>query len=327
MPPPPEFPDGAGEVGGAEVLHEVEAHDLGAAQGHVGVGGEVAVDLDGEGGGGGRHLEPAEAVRGGVDGGDQQPQPVGDDQLLEGTPQEAQQAPAEALPAEGGGPAELGQQAARPADGAGEQVGEIGQEEGQVQEGALRRTIPAVDVDEIARGHKEVEGEAGGEEQVQRGGGEGQPGGGEEPLQQPQGEAQVFEEEQGPEEEDQEDGQDGLPAAALRPVQEPGAQVGDHGGGQEGEQVLRPAAQEEPPAGAQQPGPPPGGGQQEPDQGDQGEEEEETGGEEAHGADTFFRQGSAPGKMARRRMIPSILPDKPANGKGMPHGRREHGIP
>ena len=295
MPPPPELPDGAGEVGGAEVLHEVEAHDLGAAQSHVGVGGEVAVDLDGEGDGGGRHLEPAKAVRGGIYGGDHQAQPVGDDQLLEGAPQEAQQAPPEALPAERSRLAELGQQAAGPADGAGKQVGKAGEEESQIQIGLLCRAVPAVDVDEVARSHKEVEGESGREEQVQSGGGEGQPGGSEEPLQQSQCEGQILQKEEGPEEKDEKDGQDSLPVTVPAAVQQPCAQVGDDGGGQEGEQMLRPAAQEEPPAGAQQPEPTTGGGQQEPDQGDHRKEEEETRGEEAHGADTFFRQGECAG--------------------------------
>ena len=103
-------------------------------------------------------------------------------------------------PGEGGGPPELGKEAAGPADGAGEKVGEAGEKKGQVQVGLLCRSIPTVDVDEVARSHEEVKREAGGEEQVQGWGGKGQPGGGEDPFQQVQGKGKVFDQEEGPEE-------------------------------------------------------------------------------------------------------------------------------
>ena len=47
MPPPPEFGDGPGDVGVIEVLQEVEAEHLAKADGHVGVAGEIVVDLQG----------------------------------------------------------------------------------------------------------------------------------------------------------------------------------------------------------------------------------------------------------------------------------------
>ena len=48
VPAAPEVGDAGGEIGCAEVLHEFDAEEAGAAHGDVGVAGEVAVDLDGE---------------------------------------------------------------------------------------------------------------------------------------------------------------------------------------------------------------------------------------------------------------------------------------
>ena len=48
VPTPPELGDVAGEVGELEVGHQLEAEELGGADGDVGVSGEVPVDLEGE---------------------------------------------------------------------------------------------------------------------------------------------------------------------------------------------------------------------------------------------------------------------------------------
>ena len=45
MPAPPEIGDGVGQVGIVEVFLVAEAHHQAHANGHVGVGGEVQVDL------------------------------------------------------------------------------------------------------------------------------------------------------------------------------------------------------------------------------------------------------------------------------------------
>ena len=86
VPAPPELPDGAGEVGRAEVFHQPETQHLGAAQGHIRVSGEVAVNLNGKGGGGRDDLEAAKLIRRGIYGGDQHAQAVGNDQLFKSTP-------------------------------------------------------------------------------------------------------------------------------------------------------------------------------------------------------------------------------------------------
>ena len=49
MPPPPELSDGAGDVGIVEILQEVEAEHTAQADGHIRVGGEIKVDLEGIG--------------------------------------------------------------------------------------------------------------------------------------------------------------------------------------------------------------------------------------------------------------------------------------
>ena len=48
MPPPPEFGDGAGDVGIVEILRVVQAQHFSHADGHVGVGGEVQIDVQRE---------------------------------------------------------------------------------------------------------------------------------------------------------------------------------------------------------------------------------------------------------------------------------------
>ena len=49
VPAPPELRDGAGLVGIVEVLQKPEAEQTSKADGHVGVAGEIEVDLEGEG--------------------------------------------------------------------------------------------------------------------------------------------------------------------------------------------------------------------------------------------------------------------------------------
>ena len=103
VPPPPELGDVAGEVGELEVGHQLEAEELGGADGDVGVPGEVAVDLEGEEdgaedeGGAGEGLGVVEAH---VDVGRAG---VGDDDLLEHAPEDEAHAVAPLLISEGAG--------------------------------------------------------------------------------------------------------------------------------------------------------------------------------------------------------------------------------
>ena len=137
MPPPPEFLNGAGDIGGAEILRQGEAHGPCRADGHVGVGGEVAVDLEGKGHGGGEDLQTAEGLRRGKHGAHQNGQPVGQHQLLERAPQEAEEPLPQVVPGEGAGPPQLGHELGRAGDGPGEQAGEEGEKQGIADKGAL----------------------------------------------------------------------------------------------------------------------------------------------------------------------------------------------
>ena len=81
VPAAPEVRDAGGHVGVVEVLRKAEAQHASKAQGHVAVGGEVQVDLEGEGQG----VEPGIEHRGsacGVELGHEIPQEIGQKHLL-----------------------------------------------------------------------------------------------------------------------------------------------------------------------------------------------------------------------------------------------------
>src|SRR5207302_1530265 len=82
VPAPPELDQVAGEVGAGEVPHEPEAEELGGAAGDVGVGAEVAVDLEGEADGGEDELAAAEVLRVAVGQFEPVGEVVGQDELL-----------------------------------------------------------------------------------------------------------------------------------------------------------------------------------------------------------------------------------------------------
>ena len=267
MPPPPELRDGAGEIGRLEVLHQLHPQHLGAAQGHVGIGGEIAIDLDGEGAGGGDDLEPSKRTGICVDGGDQHTQPVGDDQLFEGPPQKPEGPQPQAIPGGTAAGAELGHHLFRPSDGSREELGKEGQKEGYVENIPPGFGFFPIRVHQIARRHKEIEGDAGGKQQSGGLDGPAQTG------QQLAGEVQVFEEEEGAEEHDQQKGQNTPPFPPGTAAQYPSAHIGDESGAQEGEQPFRSGPQGEQPACRQQPEPGGFGGKEQISGHDQGKEE------------------------------------------------------
>ena len=117
VPAPPELGDVAGEVGELEVGHQLEAEELGGADGDVGVPGEVPVDLEGEEdgaedeGGSGEGFGVVEAhVDVGRTG-------VGDDDLLEHAPEDEAHAVAPLLVGEGAGRGDLRQEVGGALDG------------------------------------------------------------------------------------------------------------------------------------------------------------------------------------------------------------------
>ena len=240
VPAAPELGDGGGFVGGVEVFDEVEAEEFGEADGHVGVGGEVEVDLEGVSEDAGPGDEGGEVAIACSEGG------VGDEahgireEDFFGEPEaEAGEAEREFLDGMLPVPHLMGDDAVAD-DGAGDEVGEEGDEAGEVEEGFGGFGMAAVEVDAVAEALEDVEGDACGEDDVAEEFGDGdvataEPGG--EGLGGLDGEGGVFEEGEGTEVGD--DGEDDAEFAAGLVV----ARVGDHaaevvveGGGAEHEQ-------------------------------------------------------------------------------------------
>ena len=170
VPTPPELGDVAGEVGELEVGHQLEAEELGGADGDVGVPGEVPVDLEGEEdgaedeGGAGEGLGVVEThVDVGRTG-------VGDDDLLEHAPEDEAHAVAPLLVGEFAGRGDLWQEVGGALDGSSDELREEGDEggEGDGVSGGLE--VAPVDVDGVGEGLEGVEGDADGQDDLQGGG-------------------------------------------------------------------------------------------------------------------------------------------------------------
>jgi hypothetical protein len=161
VPATPEV-DGAGALEGAiEVLGQLEAEEARRAAGDVGVAGEVAVELPGVGVNGDDDLGGAEGARVVEDAIDEVGgQEVRDEYLLDETHEDEEEAFAGALVVEGGLYRELGQELGSADDGPRHELGEECDEGGELEEGAVGRDAPAVDVDGVAEGLERVEGDA-----------------------------------------------------------------------------------------------------------------------------------------------------------------------
>lgn len=120
------------------------------------------------------------------------------------------------------------------------QMGEKGQEEDQQGEAALRRPVPPVHVDEIARRHEQVEGDTHRQDQLRRCNGAGAARQGQQPLGQGECKGEVFEEKQGAEEEKQSQDQNSPPAPLGAVLQQPCARIGHQGCAQQEEKTLHP---------------------------------------------------------------------------------------
>ena len=168
MPALPELADVLGEVGEVEVARQVIAEDAGAADGHVRVAGEVAVDLDGIGVGHQQQGPGAVGVGRGVHGVDEDAEVVGQHDLLEQAEGEVLHAEGESLRRDGPLLVELGDEIPGLDDGSGHEL----REEGDVQRGpheiALGRYLAAGDVDGVAERLEGIEGDADGQEDAQR---------------------------------------------------------------------------------------------------------------------------------------------------------------
>ena len=172
VPPPPEFGDGPGDVGVIEVLQEVEAKHLAQADGHVGVAGEIVVDLQGVAQG----AQPGERGRQAVP---QAEGPVGHHRQLVG--EEHLLAQTHDKPAAPGGEVrpdlfavvDLLGHCLILDDGAGDELGEKGDVKPHLQGRALHLPPVPVDVQHIAQGLEGKEGDADG--QLNTGNGKGRP--------------------------------------------------------------------------------------------------------------------------------------------------------
>ena len=180
MPAPPELGDGARDIGVVEVPRKLKAQHPAQAHGHVGVAGEIEVDLQGEG----DHAQPG-ARRGELRGGQslvgvpELPQIVGQQYFLAQTYREGLYA--------GGKPlhrvvpvVDLISQLLILDDRPGDELGEQGDEGAEIDEIPLDRCVTPVDVDGIGHGLEGVERDADGQAQAQNGH-EGQPNGGQAP--------------------------------------------------------------------------------------------------------------------------------------------------
>ena len=97
VPPAPPLRHAAGGEGVVEVLFQRDAEQLGDALDDVHAAGEIGVELEGAEQGGDPEGQAVVELVAAQDAGDENVQPVGDDQLLEIAPQDELRAPAEPL--------------------------------------------------------------------------------------------------------------------------------------------------------------------------------------------------------------------------------------
>ncbi len=149
MPAAPEVAEAGRPIWAAEVLRKDEAHQQGEADGDVGVAGEVAVDLGRVGVGGEDQVRPAERLgdaEGGVD--DDPAEVVGDHHLLDQAEADQPEAGADGDVLRVTGARQLGDELAGADDRAGDQVGEEGEVDADVQQRG-RLELAALDVDHV----------------------------------------------------------------------------------------------------------------------------------------------------------------------------------
>ena len=168
MPAAPEVADAAGEEGRLEILRELDAQQFGAADGYVGVSGEVAVDLHGKGHRPEGEHRAALPLIVGEDGRDALGDIVRDDHLLQQTDENAPQALDGLRVAECARRAEDGDHAAGALDRPGHQLREEGDEHGVAHKIARGPHASAVDVDHIREALECVETDAGRQYQAER---------------------------------------------------------------------------------------------------------------------------------------------------------------
>lgn len=160
VPAAPEFGDAGRFVGGVEVLDEVEAEEFGEPDGHVRVGREVEIDLEGVGEDSGPSGKGRQIARTCTEGsiGDEA-HGVGNEDLFGESKTETGEAEREL--AEGVlAVAHLMGDDAIPDDGAGDEVREKRDETGEIEERLCGFGVAAIKVDAVAEALENVEGDA-----------------------------------------------------------------------------------------------------------------------------------------------------------------------
>ena len=161
VPPPPELRDAPGDVGIVEVFQKVKAKHPAQADGHVGVGGEIKIDLKGVGNG----PQPGEGRRGRRRGKGRVRHfrhRVGQQHLFPQTEQKPHRPGGKFLHALPAG-VDLRRHGGVPHDGARHQLGEEGDIQGDLQRILLHGGVAPVHIDHIAQALKGEKGDADGQ--------------------------------------------------------------------------------------------------------------------------------------------------------------------
>ena len=167
MPAAPELGDGLGQVGVVKVLNEFEAHDPAEADGHIGIAGEVKVDVQGKGDG--VHPEEQDGLLVGFpEQLHQQSEIVGDDDLLGKAHEKPPQAEGHVLPAVGAG-IQFPGNVHIPDNGTGDELGEQSHIGAEADGVLLRHRVAPVHVDGVGQALEGIEADADGQGQLQQG--------------------------------------------------------------------------------------------------------------------------------------------------------------
>ena len=168
VPPPPEIPNGDGEIRLAEILHQVVAQYLRRADGDVAVPAEIAVNLKGKGDRRQQDLQPGGLLPVAVYRIDIQARPVGDDQLFKKAQQHHQQTVPNGLFIQRMILVDLTKQVFRALNRSSDQLRKKGDEQRIAHQAALRRELAAIDVDHIPQRLKRVKADAHRQQHVKR---------------------------------------------------------------------------------------------------------------------------------------------------------------
>ena len=148
------------QVWKTEILDQLDSHQLRRAAGDVRVAGEVAVDLEGERINAEQHVHAGRRAARLEHLVGQRREVVGHEDLQEVTPRDQPRSVAQLRRRDPARGVDLREQCRGPENRARHQVGEVGDEDGEVDEVTRRRNLPPVDIDHVAHRHERVERDA-----------------------------------------------------------------------------------------------------------------------------------------------------------------------